>query len=93
MLIQNQTNFTSEGIVKRTNVDIPLTIYVRGSGADNDVVGGSVDVQVKGEDGEFHSYPEGIFNAHGVSRLYVHWLAEYRVVISAMTNPVDVEII
>lgn len=93
MLFEAQTDFQSENITKKSNFDIPLTVYVRGSTVDSTVSGGTVTLEVLSEDGDFHSYPETVINKHSVSRVYLHQNAVYRVVISGMSSPVDVEIV
>lgn len=92
MLIQAQTDYTSPDLIKHSNSATPLVLYVRGNVSDLDVGGGSVTIEVYGEDGEYHTYNDLVFTGNTVENVYLHYKAQYRVVIAGMTNPVDVEI-
>lgn len=92
MLIASQTDYISEQITKNTSVETPLTVYVRGSSTDTNVSGGTVTIEILGEDGAYHTYDDAVFSSASVNRLYVHFKAKYRVVIAGMSSPVDVEI-
>lgn len=91
-LVQGQTNYTSVDLRKVTGVTKPLVVYVRGNASDSDVNGGTATIEIYGEDGEYHTYNEGVISSAGITLIYLHELAQFRIVIANMTNPVDVEV-
>lgn len=84
MIFPNKADFTSEPIP--SPFVWSYRVYLRG-----DFGTGTVELQIKSEDGTWHAYPETTFDKPTAHRLELHTEAELRVVVKGCTD-VTVEV-